>query len=212
MLGVLTAMTGVGDPTAVVRCNQHRSGRCRLHVNIPANHALTPYCRSLALLPTRSEAQAHTTRGASGGATGAAAAAGAPASRLFAMDNFIDKTTAEGRFDFSEWVRAYGKYLDEQVRQRGLWALRKLLDCCRPCYVHAAWLELVFEPGSRLEVLGPHPLACPPQLSLYASLRWYVEQEAPGHESRMRSLGARDLLFQLPHLQRLQVQLTGLLW
>jgi hypothetical protein len=31
-----------------------------------------------------------------------------------------------------------------------------------------------------------------------------VEQEAPGSESRMRSLGARDLLYQLPHLQRLQ--------
>lgn len=84
---------------------------------------------ALALLPaTRSEAQAHTTRGVSGGATGAAAAAGAPASRLFAMDNFIDKTTAEGRFDFSEWVRAYGKYLDEQVRQVGLWAMRQWLD------------------------------------------------------------------------------------
>lgn len=34
------------------------------------------------------------------------------------MDNFIDRTTSEGRFDFSEWVRAYGKYLDEQVRGR----------------------------------------------------------------------------------------------
>ena len=31
------------------------------------------------------------------------------------MDNFIDRTTADGRFDFSEWVRAYAKYLDEQV-------------------------------------------------------------------------------------------------
>lgn len=49
------------------------------------------------------------------------------------------------------------------------------------------------------------PFAPAAQLSLYATLRWYVEQEAPGHESRMRSLGARDLLFQLPHLQRLQV-------
>lgn len=49
----------------------------------------------------------------------------------------------------------------------------------------------------------------PLQLSLYATLRWYVEQEAPGQESRLRSLGARDLLFQLPHLQRLQVRLAG---
>lgn len=35
--------------------------------------------------------------------------------RLLNMDNFIDLTNIEGRFDFSEWVRAYGKYLDEQV-------------------------------------------------------------------------------------------------
>lgn len=31
------------------------------------------------------------------------------------MDNFIDTTNIEGRFEFSEWVRAYGKYLDEQL-------------------------------------------------------------------------------------------------
>ncbi|KAK9806363.1 hypothetical protein WJX72_011503 [[Myrmecia] bisecta] len=31
------------------------------------------------------------------------------------MDNFIDTTNIEGRFDMSEWVRAYGKYLDEQL-------------------------------------------------------------------------------------------------
>lgn len=42
---------------------------------------------------------------------------------------------------------------------------------------------------------------------MYATLRWYVEQEAPGTESRLRGLGARDLLFQLPHLQRLQRRL-----
>lgn len=72
-----------------------------------------------------SETQARTTHGAGGGATGAAAAAaGAAPSRLFAMDNFIDRTAAEGRFDFSEWVRAYGKYLDEQVRRSGLGGAR----------------------------------------------------------------------------------------
>jgi hypothetical protein len=32
-----------------------------------------------------------------------------------AVDNFLDASSGEGRFDFSEWVRAYGKYLDEQV-------------------------------------------------------------------------------------------------
>lgn len=31
------------------------------------------------------------------------------------MDNFIDTTNIEGRFEHSEWVRAYGKYLDEQL-------------------------------------------------------------------------------------------------
>lgn len=31
------------------------------------------------------------------------------------MDNFIDTTNIEGRFEFSEYVRAYGKYLDEQL-------------------------------------------------------------------------------------------------
>ncbi len=31
------------------------------------------------------------------------------------MDNFIDTTNIEGRFEFSEYVRGYGKYLDEQL-------------------------------------------------------------------------------------------------
>lgn len=47
-------------------------------------------------------------------AAGSPVALAAPA-RLFCTDNFIDKTSSEGRFDFSEWVRAYGKYLEEQV-------------------------------------------------------------------------------------------------
>ena len=34
---------------------------------------------------------------------------------LLNMDNFIDSSSAEGRFDYSEWVRAYGRYLDEQL-------------------------------------------------------------------------------------------------
>ena len=34
---------------------------------------------------------------------------------LLNMDNFIDTSSAEGRFDYSEWVRAYGRYLDEQL-------------------------------------------------------------------------------------------------
>lgn len=91
------------------------------------------------------------------GAGGAGAAA--PSPRLFCSDNFIDRSsTGEGRFDFSEWVRAYGKYLEEQ-------------------------------------------------LAVYAALKWYVEMEAPGAPSRMRSLPPRELLQQLPHLQRLERRL-----
>ena len=46
---------------------------------------------------------------------GALAGGGRDGGRLFRMDNFIDTTNIEGRFDFSEFVRAYGKYLDEQL-------------------------------------------------------------------------------------------------
>jgi hypothetical protein len=35
--------------------------------------------------------------------------------RILNMDNFIDTTNIEGRFEFSEFVRAYGNYLDEQL-------------------------------------------------------------------------------------------------
>ncbi len=45
------------------------------------------------------------------------------------------------------------------------------------------------------------------QLAVYTQLKWYVGQEAPGQESRMRGLSPRDLLLQLPHLQRLQRRL-----
>lgn len=31
------------------------------------------------------------------------------------MGNFLDTTNIDGRFDFSEWVRAYGRYLDEAL-------------------------------------------------------------------------------------------------
>ena len=37
------------------------------------------------------------------------------AGQILNMDNFIDTSNIEGRFEFSEWVRAYGKYLDEQL-------------------------------------------------------------------------------------------------
>eukprot|EP00884_Botryococcus_braunii_P012856 jgi/Botrbrau1/21571/Bobra.174_2s0068.2 len=36
-------------------------------------------------------------------------------SHILNMDNFIDTTNIEGRFEFSEYVRGYGKYLDEQL-------------------------------------------------------------------------------------------------
>lgn len=34
---------------------------------------------------------------------------------LLCMNNFLDTTNIEGRFDYSEWVRAYGNYIDEQL-------------------------------------------------------------------------------------------------
>ncbi|BDA41120.1 probable clathrin assembly protein At2g01600 at N-terminal half [Coccomyxa sp. Obi] len=74
--------------------------------------------------------------------------------RILDMDNFIDTTNIEGRFEFSEYVRAYGKYLDEQ-------------------------------------------------LEVFASIRFYQEQEQGGEQSRMRTLGSEELLRQLPVLQRL---------
>lgn len=41
------------------------------------------------------------------------------AKQILNMDNFIDTANSEGRFEFSEWVRAYGKYLDEQLEVYG---------------------------------------------------------------------------------------------
>ena len=35
--------------------------------------------------------------------------------RVLAVDNFVDAHGGKGRYDYSEWVRAYGRYLDEQL-------------------------------------------------------------------------------------------------
>lgn len=35
--------------------------------------------------------------------------------RVLGLDNFMDTTNIEGRFDYSEWVRAYSRYLDESL-------------------------------------------------------------------------------------------------
>jgi hypothetical protein len=35
--------------------------------------------------------------------------------QLLNMGNFLDTTNIDHRFDYSEWVRGYGKYLDEQL-------------------------------------------------------------------------------------------------
>jgi hypothetical protein len=35
--------------------------------------------------------------------------------RVLNVDNFLDTTNIEGRFDYSEWVRGYGKYIDETL-------------------------------------------------------------------------------------------------
>ncbi|KAK9813333.1 hypothetical protein WJX73_000925 [Symbiochloris irregularis] len=70
------------------------------------------------------------------------------------VDNFIDTSNSEGRFEFSEWVRAYGKYLDEQ-------------------------------------------------LEVYNQISWYQEGE-----SKMRTLGGKEMLSQLPLLQHLLQRLV----
>ena len=53
---------------------------------------------------------------ARGGTTGTPQRRGSGGrARVLDMENFIDTTNIEGRFEFSEYVRAYGKYLDEQL-------------------------------------------------------------------------------------------------
>ena len=69
------------------------------------SHNPTPTCPPPP--PRRSEGLAHSHGGGGG--------AGAAPTRLFCTDDFVDRSKGEGRFDFSEWVRAYGKYLGEQV-------------------------------------------------------------------------------------------------
>lgn len=36
-------------------------------------------------------------------------------SGILDMGNFLDTTNIDGRFDYSEWVRAYARYLDETL-------------------------------------------------------------------------------------------------
>ena len=82
--------------------------------------------------------------------------------RVLAVDNFLDTANIEGRFDFSEWVRAYGKYLDET-------------------------------------------------LEVFSAVAWHTDTESTGKESKMRTLSPKDLLQQLPYLQRLQRRLVDCL-
>ena len=79
--------------------------------------------------------------------------------RVLFVDNFLDKGNIEGRFDFSEWVRGYGKYLDES-------------------------------------------------LEVFSATAWHIELEAAGKESKFRTLGPKDLLAQMPYLQRMQRRLV----
>ena len=64
--------------------------------------------------------------------------------RVLSVDNFLDTTNIDGRFDFSEWVRAYGKYLDEQLE----------------VFSAVAWHVDLEAPGtqSRLRALAPSDL------------------------------------------------------
>ena len=63
--------------------------------------------------------------------------------RILDMDNFIDTTNIEGRFEFSEYVRAYGKYLDEQLE---VFASIKFYQAC-----HApSWSPRLLSPNIKV--------------------------------------------------------------
>lgn len=94
-----------------------------------------------------------------GGQRGEGATKKSRGGAVLRVDNFIDTTNIEGKFECSEWVRAYGQYLDEQ-------------------------------------------------LEVYSAINFYLEQEDSSGESRLRRLAPKDLLFQLPKLQKLLVRLT----
>lgn len=55
------------------------------------------------------------------------------------MDNFIDTTNIEGRFEFSEWVRAYGKYLDEQLE---VYQKINFYQVCLSCFCFNALCQI----------------------------------------------------------------------
>ena len=82
--------------------------------------------------------------------------------RVLNVDNFLDTTNIEGRFDYSEWVRGYGKYIDET-------------------------------------------------LETFSAIAWQADVESAGTESKLRSLSPKDLLQQMPYLQRLQRRLVDCL-
>jgi len=82
--------------------------------------------------------------------------------RVLNVDNFLDTTNIAGRFDYSEWVRGYGKYLDET-------------------------------------------------LETFSTIAWHADIEKSGTESKLRILSPKDLLQQMPYLQRLQRRLVDCL-
>ena len=76
------------------------------------------------------------------------------AKQVLNMDNFIDTSNVEGRFEFSEWVRAYGKYLDEQLEVYGqisFYQVRSrahiqhaMISCCHRASPSGACVKSVF--------------------------------------------------------------------
>ncbi|KAL6779089.1 hypothetical protein ACKKBF_B18805 [Auxenochlorella protothecoides x Auxenochlorella symbiontica] len=109
------------------------------------------------------------------------------------VDNFIDTTNIEGRFDFSEFVRAYGKYLDEQLR---LYAAVRWT-----CSAVAAGGPGAGAPGGESAAgYGAAGYGAPPGPA--------DAQRSPGGAGRFRTLPAAELLHQLPLLQRLQRHLV----
>ena len=165
------------------------------------------------------------------------------AGQILNMDNFIDTSNIEGRFEFSEWVRAYGKYLDEQLdvysrisfyqaRCRAhLWG-RVCWSAWGAAGPGHAWPRRSRLPPecSRSWQQGLRMQPCPalPQAACDAAARgagWGVpripkpqparptggglqEQEVNGGTSKLRTLGSKELLVQLPMLQHLLQRLV----
>ena len=85
------------------------------------------------------------------------------------MDNFIDTTNIEGRFEFSQFVRAYGKYLDEQLEVYN--AIQWYQVCILPWNASHAPQAVAFSTCQHLFMFEAH-CSQPMQLCSSAGVGW----------------------------------------